>query len=317
MDSSVSDSVALAQTLKSEALNIGFTTAGIAGLEPFEGQDFVKNWLRAGFHGEMDYLSSRPEFLRNPDQVLAGARSALVVTLNYNQSLPGGAKVARYALGRDYHKVLRSKLKLLGQKFDAELGSWRACVDTAPLPERELAHRAGLGWFGKNTNLIDSKRGSWFFIGVLLTTRLLPADKPSAGGCGTCTKCIDACPTGAIVQLGDRWAVDSRKCLSYLTIEHRSPFDEETDLHGWLYGCDICQEVCPFNEPRSSQPLRAVETTEPQFFESPFTATAEEVAQWGEADWDSATRGRALRRAKLDQWKRNAVAILRSEPKKL
>lgn len=316
MDSPVSDPVALRDRVKAAALALGFTTVGIASLEAFDGASLVEDWMAAGFQGEMEFLKTRPEMFQDINKVLEGAQSAIVVTLNYNQPLRPGAKVARYAIGRDYHKVLKSKLEHLANEFSTDLGTTRACVDTAPLPERELAHRAGLGWFGKNTNLIDSTRGSWFFIGVLLTTRVLPPDEPSLGGCGTCTACIDQCPTGAIVQLQDRWVVDSRKCISYLTIEHRTEFEERTDLHGWLYGCDICQEVCPFNQPRETQPLRANITEEPDFLRAPFEATAAEVENWSEQDWDQATRGKALRRAKLSQWHRNAKSILQRDTQK-
>ena len=200
------------------------------------------------------------------------------------------------ALGRDYHKVLRTKLRNLAAQLTKNHpgAEFRACVDSAPILERSYAHLAGLGWFGKNTMLIDSKRGSWFFIGVLLSSIEFQPDQPSEGGCGTCHKCIDACPTGAIVNENDRWQIDSNQCISYQTIEKEG--DLTVNTNGWVFGCDICQEVCPFNEPRASQPQRATATTEPDFLKRKNFPTLVELAQISRDDWDTLTQGSALRR---------------------
>lgn len=295
-----------ADKLKAAALDLGFTTVGVAETYiPPAALHFYEQWLESEHHASMGYLVEHLELKRTLDSVLPGCRSAVVVTMNYFQTMPeSGPKVARYALGKDYHKVLRRKLKQLAKWMDGEFptATHRACVDSAPILERTFAQQAGLGWFGKNTMLIDSKRGSWFFIGVLLTTLPLEPDQASIGGCGTCTACLDACPTGAIVPFEGRYAVNSSQCISYQTIEHKGAHTAQT--HGWAFGCDVCQEVCPFNQPRESQPLRAVHTTEPAFLDLhqlPQAAISPE-------EWDEKTQGRALRRPGYDGWLRNIAA---------
>lgn len=289
------------------ALELGFDSAGVAALDPFEGADFLRWWIGEGLHGSMRYLED-VELRADPVRLLPGAKSALVVSLGYAQSRPEDPKIARYALGRDYHRVLRGRLKQLARGIQERVpgAKCRACVDSAPLLERELAHRAGLGWFGKNTMLIDSRRGSWFFLGVLLTDLELPPSMPSRGGCGTCTACIDACPTGAIVFGGGRWHLDARRCISYQTIEHRGALEVDTD--GWVFGCDVCQEVCPFNQTRETQPLRAVPTSEPEFGARPWPRTSV-LADLPYEAWDLLTQGSAVRRAGWEGLRRNARAV--------
>ncbi len=297
----------LEDEVKRLAQEQGFATCGIASAASPQSLPQYREWLAKGYHGQMDYLASSLPLREDPATLLPGARSAIMVTLGYYQEPPPGPKVARYALGRDYHKVLRAKLRRLAAALEEAQpdARFRACVDSAPILEREYAHRAGLGWFGKNTMLIDSKRGSWFFLGALLTTLELEPDKPSLGGCGTCRACIDACPTGAIVHEDGRWQVDARRCISYLTIEHRGPIDPELDAarQGWVFGCDVCQEVCPFNHPTPRQPLRALPTAEPDFVRRPLPSNLEELSQ---EEWDLATRGTAIRRAGFEGLKRNA-----------
>jgi len=290
--------------LKQVASDLGFTTVGVASAASTLHVDFLGQWLDRGFGADMGYLATSLALRSSVQALLPGCRSVVAVTLNYHRPNPTGGdkvRVAQYALGRDYHKVLRGKLRRLSAAIpDAES---RACVDSAPVLEREWAHLAGLGWFGKNTMLIDSRRGSWFFIGILLTTAELETDAPSLGGCGTCTACIDACPTGAIVFEGGRWQIDSRRCVSYLTIENRGDIDH--DLAGWTYGCDICQEVCPFNR------RRATVTTEADFLIDRDWPTREAAAVMTEDEWDALTRGSATRRAKVEGWRRNAMVNLR------
>lgn len=311
-----------AERLKRVALKVGFDQAGIASLQmPYQGGHFLRQWVEAGMHADMDYMFRHLDLRMDPQRLLPGAQSALVVTLNYaqpNPVQPGQAKIARYALGRDYHRIFRKKLK----RVIAELGlkdGYRICVDSAPVLERELAHQAGLGWFGKNTCLIDSKRGSWFLIGVLLLTENLSADAISVGGCGTCMRCINACPTEAIVPLGDRWAVDSRLCLSYHTIENRKdiPQNIAQNAQGWTFGCDICQEVCPFNERRENQPFRAKEHHHAEFRPKRPNPELVEISTWGEKEWDEFSLGRAVRRAKLTGFQRNARINLDHADKEL
>lgn len=300
---------------KQKAIDLGFTTVGVTAAEPIpEATAAYRAWLEAGYEGEMAYMARHEDLKADPKALLPSAQSVVVVTLNYYQDPPADVKIARYALGRDYHKVLRAMLKGLQTELTKSYpdASFRICVDSAPILERAYALQAGLGWFGKNTMLIDSKRGSWFFIGALLTSIPFQPDEPSVGGCGTCTKCIDACPTGAIVRLGERWQVDSRSCISYQTIEKRGELDRDTN--GWVFGCDVCQEVCPFNQPRSSQPLRAVTTTNVGFLDRRPIPKAEVLAEIGEDQWDSLTQGSAMRRTGYEGLKRNARAALRPLP---
>lgn len=302
------------EALKSYALELGFQSAGVCEASPAPHFDAYRAWLDKGYHGTMTYLERHLALKSEPQSLLPGANSVVAVALNYNQPNPrqaGKPRFARYALGRDYHKVLRGKLRKLAAWLEREApgSKSRACVDSAPILEREYAHLAGLGWFGKNTMLIDSKRGSWFFIGLLLTTAQLEPDRPSVGGCGSCMKCVEACPTGAILQEDGRWQVDARRCISYLTIEHRGPV--ALDTHGWTFGCDVCQEVCPFNDARPSQPQRAAVTSEPDLLRHRSWPSLDRVAVLEEGDWDELTAGSAIRRAGIEGLRRNAALNLR------
>ncbi len=307
----------LLEQIEAIARKEGFDGFGVssASVAP-ESLAFYEEWVRQGFHGEMDYMSSHLPLKSDPSTLLPGVRSVLAFSLPYFQESvrpEKEGKIARYALGRDYHKVVRKKLGRVVQFLEKELPGFqhRICVDSAPTLDRVFAHQAGLGWFGKNTLLINSRTGSYFFIGLILTTLDLAPTAPSLGGCGTCNKCIDACPTGAIVRLGDRWAVDSRLCLSYLTIEHRGDFQDSVDLHGWLYGCDVCQEVCPFNQPRQSQPHRRPTTTVGEFLDQKNFPSLLELAELPEAQWDLVTQGSPIRRAKAEGLRRNARRVAR------
>lgn len=286
------------EQVKSAARSLGFDLVGVAPAEKPAGYAHYRDWLAAGFHGDMAYMENHAALRSHPDTLLPGVRSIIAVGLNYYQPAswqPGNTKIARYAWGRDYHRVIRQKLRRLAA--DMGVGQFRVCVDSAPLLERENAHRAGLGWFGKNTMLINSQRGSWFLLGFLLTSIELEPDAPALGGCGTCRKCIEACPTGAIVRVDDRWQVDARRCISYLTIENPEHSDER--IGDWTFGCDVCQEVCPFNEPRNSQPLRAQVTTEADFLrKTPLVdVPLSSIRTLSEAEWDAISAGSPIRRA--------------------
>ncbi len=300
--------------IKLAAQRLGFDLAGIcdASVSP-ESWSLYQGWIERGMHAGMSYLSTQAQARSSLDHVLPGARSAIVVAQNYAQPSPwkpGYPRVARYALNRDYHNVIRKRLKKLVAAIQPEFpeSAFRVCVDSAPIFERELAHRAGLGWFGKNTMLINSWRGSWTLLGVVLTTAQLTPDQPAEGGCGSCRLCIENCPTGAIVFEADRWQVDARRCISYWTIEHRGEIP--SDLHGkigdWTFGCDICQEVCPFNQPRESQPLRAAETDDPDFRSHREWPTLEKLRHIEDAEFDALTLGSPLRRARQEGLQRNA-----------
>ncbi|GIV03469.1 MAG: epoxyqueuosine reductase [Fimbriimonadales bacterium] len=314
------EAVALSDEIKGQALEVGFDLVGIAPAAPAPHFTAYLEWMEKGYHGEMEYLVRHARLREGVGQVLPGARSVVAVGLNYNQPLPAQlpAKVARYALGRDYHKVVRKGLATVGKWLEERLpdARWRVCVDSAPVLERDYAQLAGLGWFGKNTCLINSQRGSWFFLGLLITTAELVPDEPAQGGCGTCRLCLDACPTGALVLREDApiaW-LDARRCISYLTIEKRTAFTEEEKdlLHGWLFGCDVCQEVCPFNHARQRQPLRARTTSVPDF--EPREATTAfhlaELAQIPEEEFRKRYAGTAWMRAGAAGIRRNAQALL-------
>lgn len=303
--------------LKVEARRLGFTLCGVAPPVPAPHLDAYRQWLDAGRHGEMGYLVEHLPLKAHPNRLLPDVRSVIVVALNYSQpnpQTPGQPRIASYALGRDYHKVIRGKLRRLAAWISqvAPDAQHRVCVDSAPIFERDYARLAGLGWFGKNTMLINSRRGSWFLLGVLLTTAEFEYDPPAEGGCGTCRACIDACPTGAIIFDQGQWQVDARRCISYLTIEHRGEIAPELSerMQDWTFGCDVCQLVCPFNQPRPSQPERARITEEPDFLARREWPSLIQLAQIEEAPWDTLTQGSPVRRTGRAGLQRNAQISL-------
>jgi epoxyqueuosine reductase len=245
----------LTDQLKGKARDLGFDLVGTCPAVAPPGLQRFRQWLAAGYAGGMRYLASRAEAYEHPCHVLAGTRSLLVLGLNYRTAEPvepdrGQGKVSRYAWGPvDYHDVIHERLENLAD-FHRQLtpsASVRGIVDTAPLLEREFGRLAGLGWIGKNTLLLNTRLGSWFFLAALLTTEELQYDEPFATDhCGSCRACVDACPTGALVE---PYRLDARKCISYLTIEVRDGITAEhrRGTDNWLFGCDICQDVCPWN----------------------------------------------------------------------
>jgi epoxyqueuosine reductase len=257
----------LAACVKDEALRLGFDLVGIAPAVSPAGASHLQRWLDAGFSGEMAYMERRREAYADPERVLLNVRSIVMLALNYRgeppQPLPAGAgRISRYAWSDvDYHDVLREKLQRLADALHRECPGCRTrvIVDTAPLLERDFARLAGLGWFGKNTMLINKRLGSWFFLGALLTDAELSPDEPHhTSHCGTCTRCLDACPTEAFSA---PYVLDARRCISYLTIELRGrtiPEDLRPMMDDWVFGCDVCQDVCPWN-------TKAPMTQEPAF----------------------------------------------------
>ena len=250
----------LTEALRTEAARLGFCHVGVCDAVEPPGFGRLQEWLRAGYGGQMHYLADRLDAYRHPRHVLDGTRSLLVLATDYMNAEPkpcngGRGRISRYAWGLDYHDVLRERLNQLTD-FHRNLTpdvQVRGVVDTAPLMEREFAVLSGLGWIGKNTLLLTRERGSWLFLSVLLTTAELECDAPFvADHCGTCRACIDACPTGALVG---PYVLDARRCISYLTIELRDlpPPDLREGLGDWLFGCDICQDVCPWNRRRSGK----------------------------------------------------------------
>ncbi len=241
--------------LKRQARALGFDLVGVAPAGPADGFDRLRDWLERGFAGEMQYMHRHAEARRHPDAVLQDVRSVVMLGMNYYPAEEeetddrGRGRVARYARGTDYHDALRERLNRLLAWLRSERPGChgRGVVDTAPLLERDFARRAGLGWFGKNTMLLNKRLGSYFFLAALLVDVELRPDAPfEAHHCGTCTACLDACPTAAFVKPG---VLDSRRCISYLTIELKGnvPADLRRGLGDWVFGCDICQEVCPWN----------------------------------------------------------------------
>jgi epoxyqueuosine reductase len=303
--------------LKERARALGFELAGIAPATAADGFDRLREWLDRGYAGEMAYLHHHAAARRHPAAVLPEVRSVVMLGLNYAPPPDHSAlstqhsalfgKVARYARGADYHDVLWAKLDqlLAWVKEQAPGCTGRGVVDTAPLLERDFARRAGLGWFGKNTMLLNKRLGSYFFLAALLLDVGLTPDAPhTAEHCGTCTACLDACPTGAFPRPGQ---LDARRCISYLTIELRGPIPEElrAPTGDWLFGCDICQEVCPWNR-------KAPPGMEPALQARPELEKLDCVELLGLSDEEFRRRfrGTALMRAKRRGLLRNAAVVL-------
>jgi epoxyqueuosine reductase len=296
-------SATLTERVKARALELGFDRVAIGPAEPPEHGPALQRWIENGYAGTMAYLERRLGERLDPERVLPGAASVVCVALNYYQgeaTETSWAAVARYAWGRDYHDVVAPPLDRLAA-YLAEAGGARSrgYVDTGPVLERDLAARAGLGWIGKNTMLLDPALGSWFFIGVLLTTAALDHDAPLPDRCGSCRACLDACPTGAFVA---PYVLDARRCISYLTIEHRDAIDP--DLHAemgpWQFGCDVCQGVCPWNR-------KAPATREPAFLPTNHYPGADAVAGMSDEEFRRRFAGTALLRPKAAGMRRNAA----------
>jgi epoxyqueuosine reductase len=303
---------ALEERIKELARSLGFELVGIAPAAEADGFDRLQEWLDRGYAGEMAYLHRQGEARRHPASILPEVRSVVMVGMNYGaktRGLPpqGLGRVARYAQGEDYHDVLRGRLNRLLALVQAESPGCRGrgVVDTAPLLERDFARRAGLGWFGKNTMLLNKRLGSYLFLGALLLDLDLRPDAPhETSHCGTCTACLDACPTDAFPAPG---VLDSRRCISYLTIELRGPVPEELrpGLGDWLFGCDVCQEVCPWNR-------KAPEAAEPAFRSRADLEAVDPVELLGlsEEEFRRRFRGTALTRTKRRGLLRNAALVL-------
>jgi epoxyqueuosine reductase len=261
----------------------------------------------------MEYLARRFEERTDPAAYLPGVKSVICVALNYHVPLETAdesqrgrqGRVARYALGVDYHELIKQRLYVLADWLrDAVPGARTRCgVDTAPVMEKELAARAGIGWVGKNTCVINPRLGSWLLLGEVLTTVPLPPDAPAVDHCGTCTRCIDACPTAAITA---PYQLDARRCISYLTIEHRGDVadDLRAGIGDWLYGCDVCQDVCPHNR---NVPDAADPAVQPRFAAG--TLAIEEVLGWTHEDYTARLRHGAMKRVKLPVLQRNARVV--------
>lgn len=309
----------IAFEIKQKALEIGFHKIGIARAEPIvqEGEHF-QEWLGKNYHGEMQWMEREPEKRIDPNLIFPGVRSIIVVALNYftpheHEEDSNKGKVSRYAWGDDYHDVLKEKLRelLAFIKTIDETADGKICVDTAPVMDKAWAVRAGLGWLGKHSNVITKEYGSWIFIGEILLNLELEYDTEQVENhCGTCTACLDACPTGAIVA---PYIVDSRKCISYVTIELRSsvfPSEIAEKLNGWLYGCDICQDICPWNR---FEKLTEESRFEPR--EGNVSVDLDEVITLSQEKYAEKFRRSAMKRTKLSGLQRNARALLEKSDK--
>ena len=301
----------LEQLIKAQAYGLGFDLVGITSLGPAETHDQFNQWLAAGHAGDMAYLGRGAEKRKDTRLPLSGASSAVVVGLNYGGTAPPGP-IARYARGDDYHEIMWSMLDSLklwiSEQVERPVNA-KSYVDTGPILERDLARRAGLGWFGKNTNLINPQLGSFFFIGSLFIDLELEADAPfEADRCGTCTQCLDACPTGAIVEPR---VVNATRCISYLTIETKGgiPLDIRQEIGELLYGCDICQDVCPWNV-SFSRDLQHEDLRPRDALSGDARTLARSILQMSETDFRETFRGSPMKRAKMRGLKRNAAVVL-------
>jgi epoxyqueuosine reductase len=311
---------ALAERIKTWGCELGFQQIGITDTDLAHAEPRLLDWLARGYHGEMDYMARHGTKRSRPAELVTGTLSVISARMDYQPESratlherladPAGAFISRYALGRDYHKVLRRRLQHLADRLAAHIGPFghRVFVDSAPVMEKPLAEKAGLGWIGKHSNLINPRAGSWFFLGEIYTDLPLPPDQPMADHCGRCRACLDACPTGAIVA---PYQVDGRRCISYLTIELKGAIPEPLRplIGNRIHGCDDCQLVCPWN--------RFARLTE----ESDFlprhgldTATLIALFAWDEPTFLSRTEGSAIRRLGHERWLRNLAVALGNAP---
>jgi epoxyqueuosine reductase len=318
------DVAALVADIRAWSAGLGFDATRITALDTSAHVPRLQRWLDAGFHGEMAWLHTTAGIRRDPTQLLPGASRGIVVRLHYGSggaeplavlADPGRGYIARYALGADYHKLMRRRLAQLARRIDAVAGpaGFRACVDSAPVLEKAFAEGAGLGWFGKHTLILHRDAGSLFCLGMLLTDLPLPVDAPvdtPAGGdaCGACQRCIDVCPTGAIVAPR---TLDARRCISYLTIEHRGSIPEplRAAIGNRIFGCDDCQLHCPWN--RHARPPALPQLAPRHGLDAPSLL---ELFAWDAATFLARTEGMALRRVSYAQWQRNVAVALGNAP---
>jgi len=307
---------ALAAQIKQWGAELGFQAVGIADTDLAAAENRLGEWLGKGWHGEMDYMARHGALRARPAELLPGTLRVISCRMDYAHSLeededdPLHASISRYARGRDYHKVLRGRLQKLCDRIEVEAGPFghRVFADSAPVMEVELAAKAGIGWRGKHTLLLSREAGSWFFLGEVYTSLPLPADAPAGEHCGTCTKCIDVCPTQAIRA---PYQLDARRCISYLTIELKGSIPQELRplVGNRVYGCDDCQAVCPWNS-------FARPSAEPDFAVRNGLDRASLVAlfAWSEAEFDERMAGSPIRRIGYERWLRNLAVGLGNAP---
>jgi epoxyqueuosine reductase len=310
------DPVDAASRIRALAREAGFQRCGIAGIELQEDEQHLRRWLAEGLYGTMHWMTQHGDKRSRPQELVPGTLRVISVGLDYGRKDDDlawrtladdeRAYVARYALGRDYHKLMRNRLQKLAERVQAEIGpfGYRVFVDSAPVLERALARNAGLGWIGKHTCLIDKQGGSWFFLGEIYVDLPLPIDAPATAHCGSCTRCIDVCPTRAIIA---PHRLDARRCIAYLTIEHDGAIPEpmRKPIGNRIFGCDDCQLVCPWNK-------FARRTDEADFRARNHldTASLAQLFAWEEAEFLSRTEGSPIRRSGHERWLRNIAVAL-------
>lgn len=305
----------LATRIKQWGRELGFGATGITDTALGETERRLGEWLDKGYHGDMDYMHRHGSKRTRPEELVPGTLRIISVRMDYQPDEPdprtiladpAAAFISRYALGRDYHKLMRARLKRLAQRIEAKVGSfgYRVFVDSAPVMEKALAEKAGLGWVGKHSNLLSREAGSWFFLGELYTDLPLPTDTPVSDHCGDCQACIEVCPTRAIVA---PYQVDARRCISYLTIELHGaiPIELRPLIGNRIYGCDDCQQCCPWN--RFARP-----TAEPDFAPRHRLdrSTLLELFSWSEKEFLKRTEGSPIRRIGHERWLRNIAVAL-------
>ncbi len=309
----------MAEAIRTWGSELGFDRIGIADTDLTQAERWLNEWLAGGLHGTMDYMARHGSKRSRPDELVPGTVRIITARMNYlpadtdpNSVLadPECGYISRYALGRDYHKLMRKRLQQLAHRIEASAGpfGFRVFVDSAPVLEKPLAEKAGLGWCGKHSNLLSRDAGSWFFLGEIYTDLPLPTDTPESAHCGRCTDCIDLCPTQAIVA---PYRVDARRCISYLTIELHGPIPVELRplLGNRIYGCDDCQLVCPWNR-------FARTTAEPDFLprEGLSAPKLVDLFAWDEETFLRRTEGSAIRRIGHERWLRNIAVALGNAP---
>ena len=320
MSDSPPDLAQLAQSIKDWGRELGFQQVGITDVDLGEHEAHLQRWLDAGYQGEMDYMAAHGSKRSHPDELVPGTLRVVSLRMDYlpgdtrmaeRLAQPEQAYVSRYALGRDYHKLVRKRLQQLAERIQAVIGPFghRAFVDSAPVLEKAIAEKAGLGWIGKNTLVLNRKAGSWFFLGELFVDIPLPVDLAhTSEHCGSCTACLDICPTAAFVG---PYVLDARRCISYLTIEFKGSIPEElrAPIGNRVFGCDDCQIVCPWN--RFARPTEQGDFQPRHGLDS---GGLVELFLWTEAEFLSRTEGSPLRRAGYERWLRNLAVGLGNAP---
>ncbi len=293
------------------AIELGFSQVGVSDVDLSEAEGHLKKWIAKGFHGQMDFMHKHGSMRTNPNELVEETIRIISLRFDYfDKSIiayedvlkkPQKAAISRYAMGRDYHKLIRKKLKNLAEKIKAEVNdfNYRVFTDSAPVMEKAIAEKAGIGWIGKHSNVLNAKAGSYFFLGEIYTNIPLPISKKASFHCGTCTKCIDACPTKAIIA---PFQVDARRCISYLTIEHKGPIPKEFHkaIGNRIYGCDDCQMVCPWN--KFATDSKVTDFLPRNQFDQP---DIKELMKWDEQTFLKKTEGSPIRRIGYKSWRRN------------